>query len=294
MKASGIAIASIAAVFAAAQLRAEETQYPKLGLADAAQKDRSEYKEDASYVQVLENPTDFQRRPLKFKVVFMGITAKLQPPYDSVLPPHYYLVDIENARAIPIVFSSKNDILRAAFSEAPPRRAITLFGSIKSKSFKRKNILNAPSEKLYYFEVDDMDADISGDTSAKKAEAERSKPGQPEFVSLRRLDIQHDSFVGKKICFAFSFKDINNRFNQEFTKISGISDDKYFEILIDEPFHTLIVAKRGGEECVGPLEDAKPGAQFIGFGVLKRAEDPAQKNLYSYYYVELESISEKK
>jgi len=254
-------------------------------------KGKKEYKDEGSYVQIFENPKDFSRKKLILNAVFQSITLKPPKPYDELLP-NYSIVNIENSKPIPLMFSSKNDELRKVISELQPGKLIKFFGTLyhKNYSLRKAGKINVDNEKFYLFEIDDIEL-LSSEKDEEKPSALLNEDYFTE-VEFRRIDIQYAKFVDKKVKFNICFRDIDNKLPPQFIKLSNISEDTHFQLLAVELFHTPIIVQRDNEKAVNTLVNAKVNANLTVYGTLKSVYDPSLKNESPQFYIDVKDIKE--
>ncbi|MEI6424442.1 MAG: hypothetical protein WCP55_19650, partial [Lentisphaerota bacterium] len=252
-------------------------------------KEKKEYKDEGSYAQIFENPKDFSRKKLVLNAVFQNIVLKPPKPYDELLP-SYNIVNIENAKSIPFMFSSKNEDLRKVISEIQPGKLIKFFGVLyhKTYSLRKPGKVNIDNEKFYFFEIDDIElisSEKDGGNSLNFMDADDFTD-----VEFRRIDIQYAKFLDRKVKFNISFKDIDNKLPTQFIKLSNISEDTHFQLLAVEPFHTPIIIQRDNEKAVNALVNTMVNANLTIYGTLKSIRDPSLKNESPQFYIDVNDI----
>lgn len=259
---------------------------------DVQEIEKKEYNDEGSYAQIFENPKDYLRKRLILRIVFQNVVQKLPKPYDDILPAYFSMINIENAKLIPFVYSEKDDALRKRFSELAPNKLIKVYGVLLSKTYNKKGgaaLANVDGKKCYYFEIEDI-----GQITTDNKEPKQLLPNLSDYsyVEFRRLDIQYAKYLEKKINFNVSFRDIDNNIPIHLIKLSNINTDTHFQIYVSEPFHTSIIVNRNNENCVKTIVNAKTNSKITIYGLLKNVSDPAQKDEKPQYYIEAHMIDD--
>lgn len=250
-----------------------------------------QYKEEPSYLEICRNYEKIYKRDeskVRFKIIFKNKLESLPDKFGEAFPKSYNQIvpdgltpESSGFQRVLIVFPSGNEKLKGDIDALEIGKPVIVFATMKTKMYKDAKKKDADSERLYVLLVEDVDspgAVLKEDVlAAKDADFEKSK--------FRRVDIQYDKFLDKKVRFDMHFKDIDNRVPQMLTKLSEMTDETHFALTPMETFHTPILVARDNERCVEPLIDAKPGDRMSLCGVLRKADDPsAQKRQVIYFF----------
>jgi hypothetical protein len=243
-----------------------------------------------SFAEISQNPKDaFSKNNSKFKfqVIFNEIKNKLPAPYDQLLPSSYETIVVnggkipQNGELVPLVYSNlKKNKLREDLLEVQPNKLITVYASIKTK--KNRASKKTEKSKYYYLYVYDIDTGAASGEDVSSLD-----PSEFKQIKFRRLDIQFKKYLDQKVKFDIHLRDIGGNFNPKLEQLGSISTDDYFIIYPKESFHTLMVASRDNENCVGPLVNSNPDSILTVCGILRKLEDPSMafpKPVY-YFYV---------
>lgn len=247
------------------------------------------YKEVPSLLDICRNPAKFAPKDeckLKFKIVFKAKADTLPPKYEDAFAKNNALIvpegDVqEGFTKIPIIYSTARSKLRDEITNLELNKPVILYATLRFKMFKDSKRKDAEQEKLFALFVDDIEipeltvrdlVDITKDAEFAPAKS-------------KRLDLQYERYLGRKVSVAFHFKDTDNKISADIAKLTDIGNETHFTIIPTEVFHTAIVAERNNEKCVEPLIDMLPGDLMTLNGVLRKADDPtSQKHIPVYYF----------
>ena len=253
------------------------------------QSSKAQYKDVPSYLDICRNPGKFAQKDeskIKFKIVFKAKADSLPAKYEEIYAKSYALIlpdgDIPEAfTKVPIVYSTARGKLRDEIMNLELNKPIILYATLRFKMFKDPKKKDVEAEKLFVIMVDDIETP----ELAVKDNFDASKDGDFTPAKSKRVDIQYEKYLGRKVSIAFHFKDTDNRIPPEIAKLTDISNETHFVILPTEVFHTTIIAERDNEKCVEPMIDAQTGDIIVLNGVLKKAEDPtSQKHIPIYFF----------
>ncbi|OGV50306.1 MAG: hypothetical protein A2X49_16185 [Lentisphaerae bacterium GWF2_52_8] len=249
---------------------------------------KTSYKNDATYAEIVKNPDDIQKKAEKrcFTIVYQECKP-LADPYLELLPKSYLMIKTDGETPIPIVFSSNSDKLKADIDSLVPGKRISIYAILRSKlKTVRKKVADNKSDKVeserhFFLSVDDIDLSI------RRVEEGNSNISEFEAVPLRRVDIQYEKYIDKKVQFTVRFKDIDNKMPQAISKFTDMTEDDQFCVFLQDSFHFPIIADRENDHCVAAISVAKPNAEMIICGAMRKNIDPAQKNARPVYYFKL-------
>lgn len=246
------------------------------------------YKDVPSYLDICRAPAKFATKDeskLKFKIIFKNKTENLPAKYEDSFAKSYALIvpegDVPDSfTKIPIIFSNARGKVRDDITNLELSKPVILYATLRFKMYKDPKKKDSEPEKLYVLMVDDLE---TPDTAIV---IDNAKDSDFAPAKSKRVDIQYDKYLGKKVAIPFRFKDIDNKIPNEIVKVADISSETHFIIQTQEVFHTSIIAERANERCVEPLIDAQPGDAIVVNGVLTKAEDPtSQKHIPIYFFV---------
>jgi len=212
------------------------------------------YKGSETYEKISKTPDSFRKKKVKIDVI-MGDWSDIVPEsLKDVFTKYYGTISInsEKGSLLPIVYSNKNDKLKSNVEKLDAGTPVTLYGTVQYKIAKIKKGRKTTSSKVYYFEIDDID-ERSLD-NAPESEDEFKADAYAK-VKPRRLDIQYEDHIGKKVEFTVTFRDISDNLPKNIIN-AGYLPEEYFVLIPVEQFHTRIVVKRDNELCITPIIDA--------------------------------------
>ncbi len=272
---------------------------------------KAQYADVPSYLEICRDPERLVNKgdtKFKFKIVLKTKADKLTPEKYEDSFPKGLAVLVPDGDApespqlglvkVPIAYLKSSTKLRDEIAALDLGKPIVLYATLRSKSFSFKRKDSASSmgnekqvtEKLFVLIVDDLDLP----EAATKVDIANAKESDFNSTKFRRLDIQYDKFLDRKVTIAMRFKDIDNNIPQALNKAAPeISNESYFQFLSQDAFHTSIIIPRDNEKCVEPLLDAAPGDKLFLSGMLKKAEDGAALKKSPTYYFLVYSISSK-
>ena len=271
-----------------------------LAAKELQKKEKEEYSADKSFTDIIYSPEDASTHPIskhKFHIVYQKLTTEVPSIYRKlILGDMVAVITGKNTRKVPLLFKKKDKALEGKFQAIPVDTTVTIYGTLRHKTYKKNN--------YYYIWVDDVEkfavTDAFTPSGTEEFNALDYRPTSPREFKVKFIEL-----LDTKISMTLHVRNIINYISPAYQKLAGFTLEDYFLIqavqirqLINvqpketetSPLGIDVLASRKNKNVTEKLINTSHAEDMVFYGTLKKLQDPTKPNSRPLYFFYLDAL----
>jgi hypothetical protein len=260
--------------------------------------DKENYTDKKTLADICFAPDKASKSPVskhKLSIVYNSKSSNIPGNFVKLLGNGYINISTSMHPSSPFIltFKDRDKYLYDKFDKLPSNTTITIYGTLRHKSAKKK--------LYYYFIIEDFEVFKSQSTTIGEF-----KKSEYTAISPMEFKLKFPEYIDKKVAMPLYPKEILNRISPVYQRLAGITVEEFctintvivkeFDKLSPEGMDTEIlgfdvIAARANNNITEPLLTAPDNPEFIFYGTLKKIVNPTQPNSKPVYCFFLDAIT---
>ncbi len=252
----------------------------------------SKYVEGKTYEEIAKAPEKVSKRSVsyhQFQLNFSECDLEVDEKYG--LRYHKEFKTSSNGKLL-IVYSSRDKKIGDVLKTLLPDSKVIVGGELKKGRTKRTK-KNKKSQDYYSFIIKEIEVFTKIETKIND-EGEvvydfEFNQKEYEPVSARRLAIQINQFIDKKIFFESTGEEFSiAQINSSYISLANMSQDDFFSVKVTG-FPYDVIAHRNNKYVVENLISATKEKSVVFYGTFLKIKDETKKRSRAIYYLQLDA-----
>jgi hypothetical protein len=262
-----------------------------------SESDKKAYSDKKTLEEIGFAPDEASKSPIskhKLHIIYNGKTQRIDRDFVKMLGDEYIKINTSIISSLPfiIIFKKRDKYLYNKFDKLTPDTTITIYGTLRHKSTKKK--------LAYYLIVNDFE--IFKNTNIASGEFKRE-----DYIEVSPLEfkLKFPDYINKKVALPLYPKSIINRISPVYQKLAGMKLEEFYMInavIIKEPSRFIkdgvdieglgfdVIAARNNSNITESLLTASDSADFVFYGTLKELKSPTQQKSRPVYCFILDAV----